>query len=348
VSNALYPLFRRGRPEMMCGIKRIACKGELSLNRLRNEDVPYDASIPSEKTEEPEQDVNSLEKPRRKRKGNQRENLRRKLVRISYEAKDAYEANEPTASHADPGAASPNMCSGDMNGVEVFGAGTPLRPTLASSKVDSDMPVPGPDFRVHQAATSLPKDGCPTRLTATSQSCEAESGESVSGWSTPPSMTGTSSYSTPNVQALLAKAREQLAMPMTASLSRQSIVQQEPEEEQRPELVEACLEECSLLSPPSSLTEPKLEDLMPEPFVPSGSLSSAAIPRLPADPVANAEPLLRSVSEVSALSSVSDLWHFDEVELDFDSAGVFAECESADCRLENDVAVPVGGESVFV
>jgi hypothetical protein len=43
-----HPSFKRGRPELMVHIKRLACKGEMSLNKLRNNDLPYDPNVRSE------------------------------------------------------------------------------------------------------------------------------------------------------------------------------------------------------------------------------------------------------------------------------------------------------------
>jgi len=43
-----HPSFKRGRPELMVHIKRLACKGEMSLNKLRNNDLPYDSNVRSE------------------------------------------------------------------------------------------------------------------------------------------------------------------------------------------------------------------------------------------------------------------------------------------------------------
>eukprot|EP00968_Pinguiococcus_pyrenoidosus_P014086 scaffold1280_cov246-Pinguiococcus_pyrenoidosus.AAC.28 len=339
---------------MMHGIKRIACKGELSLNRLRNDDVPYDPNVPSEETDEPEQDVNSLKKPTRKRKRTWREDRVGKRTH-GHEADEKpqhekpqydrhqhqYDRQEYEAQPVGPAEVSPGTnLSGKkvmldikaVNAVDAVRAVAPVRPAVAPSVDMKDLPVRSTDYNLHPTAMSKLSYVYPASVSIPSPTYDAANRDRESGVSTPPSNTGISSDSNPNLQALLSQDSELLPRRMNIPLPKQYILQRELEnmeslKQQESDSVAPLPKRLNLPPLRSHLTKTELEDLMPEPLSASVSASastaSMGVPRRPPSSFASMEPLMRTISEVSGFSGASDLWHIDDLEADLDFSGLF-------------------------
>lgn len=324
-----HPAFKRGRPEMMEGIKRIACKGDLSLNRLRNDDVPYDPNVPSEETDEPEQDVNSLKKPTRKRKRGWRDD------RLGKRAQDGDEADTADAMSLRKVIASPNerkSSGAKPRTSDGGGAVQPARPAVPPSVDMKDLPTRSTDYSLQRSTVSKLNQMYQKFTVPTTPSVESLWSAAESGVSTPPSKTGISSDSNPNLEALLTQESDQLPRRMNIPLPKQYILQKENEsrdalKHQDSEPVTVLPKRLNLPPLRSHLTKTELEDLMPVPLSPSvssGQISAAlSMPKRYSGTFSSSEPLKRTVSEVSGFSGASELWHIDDLESDLDFAGMF-------------------------
>mmetsp|Transcript_22433 Transcript_22433/g.69446 ORF Transcript_22433/g.69446 Transcript_22433/m.69446 type:complete len:379 (-) Transcript_22433:1192-2328(-) len=317
---------RRGRPEMMTGIKRIACKGELSLNRLRNDDVPYDPSVPSEETLEPEQDVNSLKKAARKRKRGWRDD--RGVTKKGGESPPISPSGTRSGAvkeelrkllrlHTEP--LHPVSC--DAND------GLVTRPPPAASVDLKDLPTRSTDYMLKASALSRLNSMYP-KFTLPEPSGDGSRRFLESGATTPPDFIGISSDSSPNVANVVSEGGDSvLPKRLNIALPKQYVLKKEKQQMEHlksrdgPVVLPTHL---NLPPPCSNLTKNEVEELLPVPLAPMNPPSS--IPsnlsfskRFGSNTslLSLSGPIKRSVSEAS------DMWRIDDIDSELDFNGLF-------------------------